>query len=167
MTSSSSDVNAARNAPTDDVAAFAASLARGRRLIGIDVGTKTLGLALSDVERTVATALETIQRTKFAKDGARLMTLADEHGVGGYVVGLPMNMDGSEGPSAQSARAFARNLAKLAGAPILFWDERMSTVAAERALIEADTSRKKRDALIDKVAAAIILQGAIDRMQRL
>lgn len=167
MTSSSAAVNSVPTKPTDDVALFAADLKRGQRLIGIDVGSKTLGLALSDVERTIATSLETIQRTKFAKDSARLMELAEEHGVGGYVVGLPMNMDGSEGPSAQAARAFARNLAKLTAAPILLWDERMSTIAAERALIEADTSRKKRDSLIDKVAAAIILQGALDRMRRL
>jgi putative holliday junction resolvase len=147
--------------------AFAAALAPGVRLIGIDVGTKTLGLALSDVGRMIASALETIRRTKFKPDAARLLEIAARQGVGGYVVGLPLNLDGSEGPRAQSSRAFARNLAQLTPAPILLWDERLSTAEVERMLIEADTSRRRRAEVIDKLAATIILQGALDRMRRL
>lgn len=144
---------------------FHAALAPGARLIGIDVGTKTLGLALSDVLRTVASPLETIRRRKFSLDAARLLALAAEHRIGGFVIGLPANLDGSEGPRAQSTRAFARNLSNLAPLPMLFWDERLSTAAAERTLIEADTSRKRRGELIDKLAATIILQTALDRMR--
>ena len=150
--------------PLDD---FHAALAPGARLIGIDVGTKTLGLALSDVLRTVASPLETIRRHKFSLDAARLLELAAEHRIGGFVIGLPANLDGSEGPRAQSTRAFARNLANLTPLPLLFWDERLSTAAAERTLIEADTSRKRRSELIDKLAATIILQTALDRMRTL
>jgi putative Holliday junction resolvase len=138
-------------------------LARDERLIGLDVGTKTIGLALSDVMRQIASPLETIRRTKFKADAGRLLALAAEHGVGGLVIGLPVNLDGSEGPRAQSTRAFARNLAQLTPLPMAFWDERLSTAAAERALLEADTSRKRRAELIDKMAAAYILQGALDR----
>lgn len=134
------------------------------RLLGLDLGTKTIGLALSDVMRQIATPLETIRRTKFGADAARLLELAKEHGVGGLVLGLPVNLDGSEGPRAQSTRAFARNLAALTPLPIAFWDERLSTAAAERALLEADASRKRRAELIDKMAAAYILQGALDRL---
>lgn len=144
---------------------FKAALQPGQRLIGIDVGTKTLGLALSDVGRMIASALETIRRTKFKPDMQRLLAIASEHGVGGYVVGLPRNLDGSEGPRAQSSRAFARNLAGLVSAPILLWDERLSTAEAERMLIAADTSRQRRAEVIDKLAATIILQGALDRMR--
>jgi putative Holliday junction resolvase len=150
-----------------DLEPFHAALAPGARLIGIDVGTKTLGLALSDVLRTVASPLETIRRRKFSLDAARLLELAAEHGIGGFVIGLPANLDGSEGPRAQSTRAFARNLANLTPLPLLFWDERLSTAAAERTLIEADTSRKRRGELIDKLAATIILQTALDRMRTL
>ncbi len=144
---------------------FRAALLPGQRLIGIDVGTKTLGLALSDVGRMIASALETIRRTKFKPDMQRLLAIAAEHGVGGYVVGLPRNLDGSEGPRAQSSRAFARNLAGLVAAPILLWDERLSTAEAERMLIAADASRQRRAEVIDKLAATIILQGALDRMR--
>lgn len=140
-------------------------MAPGRRLIGIDAGTKTLGLALSDVNRTVASALETIRRTKFSVDVTRLFDLATTHKIGGFVLGLPANLDGSEGPRAQSTRAFARNLNTLSDLPVLLWDERWSTVAAERMLIEADQSRKRRAEVIDKLAATIILQGALDRMR--
>ena len=139
-------------------------LQRDERLLGLDVGTKTIGLALSDVMRQIATPLETIRRTKFMADAARLLALAAEHGAGGLVIGLPVNLDGTEGPRAQSTRAFARNLTPLTRLPMAFWDERLSTAAAERALLEADTSRKRRAELIDKMAAAYILQGALDRM---
>jgi putative Holliday junction resolvase len=136
----------------------------GDRLLGLDVGTKTIGLALSDVMRQIATPLETIRRAKFAADAARLLQLAKEHGAGGLVLGLPVNLDGSEGPRAQSTRAFARNLAALTELPMAFWDERLSTAAAERVLLEADASRKRRAEVIDKMAAAYILQGALDRL---
>jgi putative Holliday junction resolvase len=144
---------------------FTAALAPGARLIGIDVGTKTLGLALSDVSRMIASALETIRRSKFKADAARLLELSNKHKVGGYVVGLPINLDGTQGPRAQSSRAFARNLAGLTSAPILLWDERLSTAEAERLLIAADTSRQRRAEVIDKLAATLILQGALDRMR--
>ena len=137
----------------------------GQRLIGIDLGTKTIGLALSDVTRIVASPLETIRRTKFKADVARLTTLMQQQGVAGLVVGFPVNLDGSEGPRVQATRAFTRNLNGLIEVPILLWDERLSTAAAERTLIEADTSRRRRAEVIDKVAATIILQGALDRMR--
>jgi putative holliday junction resolvase len=139
-------------------------LKRDERLLGLDVGTKTIGLALSDVMRRIATPLETIARKKFSLDAARLLELAKAHGVGGLVIGLPINLDGTEGPRAQSTRAFARNLGALTDLPMAFWDERLSTAAAERALLEADASRKRRAELIDKMAAAYILQGALDRL---
>ncbi|MGE0769647.1 MAG: Holliday junction resolvase RuvX [Hyphomicrobiaceae bacterium] len=147
--------------------AFSAAIRPGARLIGIDVGSKTLGLALSDVSRMIASALETIRRTKFKTDAERLLGLARTLGVGGFVVGLPINLDGSQGPRAQASRAFARNVAALTDAPILLWDERLSTVEAERMLIEADTSRRRRAEVIDKLAATLILQGALDRMRNL
>ncbi|MDX2257607.1 MAG: Holliday junction resolvase RuvX [Hyphomicrobiaceae bacterium] len=150
---------------TTDADRFATVLGNGQRLIGIDQGSKTLGLALSDVERFIASPLETIRRGKFSEDAQRLLDLAHRHGVGGLVVGLPVSLDGSEGPRAQSARAFARNLNRLSTLPILLWDERMTTAAAERMLIEADRSRARRSELIDKVAATLILQGALDRMR--
>ncbi len=146
------------------LAELSESLKRDDRLLGLDVGTKTIGLALSDVMRRIATPLETIARKKFQLDAARLLQLANEHGVGGFVIGLPFNLDGSEGPRAQSTRAFARNLSQLTDLPMAFWDERLSTAAAERALLEADASRKRRAELIDKMAAAYILQGALDRL---
>jgi putative Holliday junction resolvase len=134
------------------------------RLFGLDLGEKTIGIALSDARRTIASPLETLKRTKFQPDAQRLLQLARLHGVGGFVIGLPRNMDGSEGAASQSARAFGRNLAALTDLPIAFWDERLSTAAVTRTLVEADTSRKRRAALVDKLAAAYILQGALDRL---
>jgi len=136
-------------------------------LAGLDLGTATIGVAVSDVMRSVATPLETIRRKKFGLDAARLLDLTTHRMVTGLVLGLPMNMDGSEGPRCQATRAFARNLEKLTPLPITFWDERLSTVAAERALLEADTSRKRRAEVIDHVAASYILQGMLDRMAHL
>lgn len=136
-------------------------------LIGLDLGTKTIGVAVSDPDRRLATGVETIARTAFTKDAARLLALAGERKAVGIVLGLPINMDGSEGPRAQSTRAFARNLAKLTPLPIMFWDERLSTAAVERELIAADVSRAKRAAVIDEHAAIFILQGALDRLARL
>lgn len=149
----------------EDIAAFFAVLPAGQRLIGIDAGTKTLGLALSDVNRSIASPLETIKKTKFTADAARLLNLCTEHRVAGLVLGLPINLDGSEGPRAQSTRAMARNLNKLSQLPILLWDERLTTAEAERMLIAADQSRKRRAEVIDKLAATIILQNALDRMR--
>jgi putative Holliday junction resolvase len=146
---------------------FARVLPDGARLIGIDLGTKTLGLALSDVTRTIASGLTTLARGKFTEDARRLLALAEEHGVGGFVLGLPVNLNGTEGPRAQATRAFARNLCRLTPLPILLWDERLSTAAAERALLEADASRRRRATVIDKVAATLILQGALDRLKHL
>ncbi|MGF7054111.1 putative Holliday junction resolvase [Bosea sp. OAE752] len=137
------------------------------RLLGLDLGTKTIGLALSDVERSIATPLETIQRVKFGLDAAALLKIAGKYQVAGLVIGLPLNMDGSEGPRVQSTRAFVRNLAPLTELPIVFWDERMSTLAVTRTLLDADASRAKRAAVVDKMAAAYILQGALDRLARL
>lgn len=148
-----------------DVEAFKALLPASGRLIGLDLGTRTIGLALSDVSRMIASALETIRRTKFKADAARLLELAAEHEVAGLVVGLPVNMDGSEGPRCQATRAFTRNINQLSALPILLWDERLSTAAVERMLIAADTSRRRRDEVIDKLAATVILQGALDRMR--
>lgn len=136
----------------------------GERLFGLDLGTKTIGIAVSDGGLTIASALTTIQRTKFTKDVAELARLAGEHRVCGLVVGLPLNMDGSEGPRAQATRAFVRNLKGKLDLAVVLWDERLSTVAAERAMLEADVSRKKRAKRIDAVAAAFILQGALDRI---
>ncbi len=137
------------------------------RLLGLDLGTKTIGLALSDLERQIATPLETIQRVKFGLDAAALLKIAAKHQVAGLVIGLPLNMDGTEGPRVQSTRAFVRNLAPLTDLPIVFWDERMSTLAVTRTLLDADASRAKRAAVVDKMAAAYILQGALDRLGRL
>ncbi len=153
-----------RGAITEDAADFAAKLQPKARLIGIDSGTKTLGLALSDVTRTIASPLETIVRSKFKADAARLLALAAEHGVAGWVLGLPRNLDGTEGPRAQSVRALARNLSALSPLPIWLWDERLTTALAERMLIDADQSRKRRNEVIDKLAATLILQSALDRM---
>jgi putative Holliday junction resolvase len=146
---------------------FAAALPPGRALIGLDLGEKTIGLAVSDTLRQVASPLRTLKRTKFGENAAQLMAIVAERAIGGIVLGLPRNMDGSEGPRAQSTRAFARNLAGLTDLPITFWDERLSTVAAERALLEADASRRRRAEVIDHVAAAYILQGLLDRMGHL
>ena len=142
-------------------------LAPGERLIGIDLGTKTIGLALSDVGRAIATPLATLKRSKFRNDVDRLLVLCAKHGVGGIVIGLPVNMNGTEGRRAQSTRAFARNLTELTGLPIALWDERLSTAAVTRTLLEAGASRARRTQLVDKLAAAYILQGALDRLRRL
>lgn len=136
-------------------------------LIGLDLGTKTIGVATSDPERRLATGVETIQRRSFRSDAERVLRLAAERRALGFVLGLPINMNGSEGPRAQSTRAFARNLAQLTSLPIVLWDERLSTVAVERDLIAADASRKQRAKVIDQHAAAFILQGALDRLSRL
>jgi putative Holliday junction resolvase len=145
---------------------FAHLPARGA-LLGLDLGTKTIGVAASDPDRRLAAGVETIARTNFTADAKRILALAAERKAAGFVLGLPINMDGSEGPRAQSARAFARNLAKLTDLPIALWDERLSTAAVERDLIAADASRKKRAAVIDQHAAAFILQGALDRLTRM
>ena len=146
-----------------DMAAL--SLAPGMRLLGLDLGEKTIGLALSDRLLTVATPMQTLKRGKFAADAAQLDIIISEQGVGGLVVGLPLNMDGSDGPSAQSARAFGRNWVKHSPLPLVFQDERLSTSAVTRTLIEADTSRKRRGEVVDKMAAAYILQIALDRLR--
>jgi putative Holliday junction resolvase len=137
------------------------------RLIGLDLGTRTIGVATSDPDRQLAAGVETIARTTFTADAARLLALAGERQASGFVLGLPINMDGTEGPRAQSTRAFARNLSRLTELPIALWDERLSTAAVERALIAAEASRARRKAVIDQHAAAYILQGALDRLSRL
>lgn len=147
-----------------DLAEFLASLPQGRAICGLDLGDKTIGIAVSDLRRTVSTPIHVIRRSKFTEDAAALLAILAERNIAGIILGLPLNMDGSEGPRVQSTRAFARNLIKLTELPITFWDERLSTVAAERALIEADTSRKRRREVIDQVAAGYILQGALDRL---
>ena len=143
------------------------ALQPGARLLGLDVGTKTVGLALSDVTRTVATPYKTLKRTKFTADAKEIAEIVEKEGVGGLVIGLPLNLDGSEGPRVQSTRAFARNLSAHVPVPMTFWDERLSTAAVERHLIEADASRKRRAEVIDRMAAAYILQGALDRLRGL
>lgn len=142
-------------------------LAPEARLLGLDVGTKTIGMALSDVTRSIATPYDTVRRTKFTADAKLLLEVIETHGVGALVIGLPINLNGSEGPRAQSTRAFARNLGSHVEVPMVFWDERFSTAAVERHLIEADASRKRRAEVIDRMAAAYILQGALDRLKRL
>ncbi|KZY00370.1 MAG: Holliday junction resolvase RuvX [Sulfitobacter sp.] len=149
----------------DDTADFIAALPPMQALIGLDLGEKTIGVAVSDSFQSVATPLETVRRKKFGLDAARLAEIIAERRIGGLVLGLPRNMDGSEGPRCQSTRAFARNFDRLAPLPITYWDERLSTVAAERALLEADTTRKRRAEVIDHVAAGYILQGLLDRLQ--
>lgn len=134
----------------------------GQRLLGLDLGSKTIGIALSDVMLTIATPMETIRRTKFTKDAERLLSIIAEQNVGGLILGLPMNMDGSEGPRCQSTRQFAVNIGTKTPLPIAFWDERLSTIAVTRTLLEADTSRKKRALVVDKMAASYILQGVLD-----
>ncbi len=136
------------------------------RLIGIDAGTKTLGLALSDVTRMIASPLETIVRRKFSLDAVRLFDITVEHKVAGLVLGMPRNLDGNEGPRAQATRALARNLNKLSALPVLLWDERLTTAIAERMLIDAAQSRKRRAEVIDKLAATLILQSALDMMRQ-
>ena len=143
------------------------ALQPGQRLLGLDLGEKTIGLALSDTLLMVATPMETLKRGKFTADAVRLDTIIMAQGVGGLVVGLPLNMDGSDGPSAQSARAFARNFAARSPLAVVLVDERMSTMAVTRTLIEADASRLRRAAVVDKMAAAYILQGALDRLRHI
>ncbi len=155
---------AARVLPLVEAAAYLP--ARGS-LIGLDLGTKTIGVATCDPDRRLAAGVETIARRNFSADSDRLLALAAERKAVGFVLGLPINMDGSEGPRAQSTRAFARNLARKTELPIALWDERLSTAAVERELIAADASRRRRAAIIDQHAAAYILQGALDRLRRI
>ncbi len=135
-------------------------------VIGLDLGSKTIGVAISDITRRIASPLETIARKKFTDDARRLLAITEDRKAGLFVLGLPLNMDGSEGPRAQSTRAFARNLARLTPLPITFWDERLSTAAVERMLIGADASRARRAEVVDKLAAAYILQSALDSLNR-
>ncbi|MEM9798301.1 MAG: Holliday junction resolvase RuvX [Pseudomonadota bacterium] len=151
----------------DGFEVFAAALPPLGALAGLDLGTRTIGVAISDPLRSVATPLETIRRRKFGQDATALEAILKDRAITGLVLGLPLNMDGSDGPRIQSTRAFARNLSYRLDMPIGFWDERLSTVAAERALLEADTSRKRRAEVIDHVAAGYILQGALDRLHHL
>jgi putative holliday junction resolvase len=150
--------------PVLPLADAAALLPERGALIGLDLGSKTIGVATSDPDRRIAAPVETIARKRFALDAGRILELAAERRATGFVLGLPINMDGSEGPRAQSARAFARNLARLTELPIALWDERLSTAAVERALIAADASRAARKSVIDQHAAAYILQGVLDRL---
>lgn len=149
-------------APVVPLAELAPLIAPRGSLIGLDLGTKTIGVAVCDPDRRLATVVETVKRTKFTADAQRLLYLAQDRKVVAFVLGLPLNMDGTEGPRAQASRAFARNFARLTACPIALWDERLSTVAVERVLIQADVSRAKRAAVIDQHAAAFILQGALD-----
>ncbi|QPM89996.1 Holliday junction resolvase RuvX [Pseudooceanicola algae] len=151
----------------EDVADFATALPPFRAIAGLDLGERTIGVAVSDTLLGVATPLETIRRKKFGVDAAALMAILSKRNIAGIVLGLPRNMDGSEGPRCQKTRAFARNLLPLTDLPITYWDERLSTVAAERALLEADASRKRRAEVIDHVAASYILQGVLDRLGHL
>lgn len=152
--------------PVVELVEAAPLLPRRGALIGLDLGTKTIGVAVSDPDRRIAAPVETIERQRFNSDARRILALAEERRAAGFVLGLPINMDGSEGPRAQSTRAFARNFAKLTELPIALWDERLSTAAVERELIAADASRARRKAVIDAHAAAYILQGALDRLSR-
>ena len=142
-------------------------LTPGLRLLGLDLGEKTIGLALSDTGLSIATPMQTLNRGKFGADAAQLDIIISALGVGGLVVGLPLNMDGTDGPSAQSARAFGRNWVNRSPLPVVFQDERLSTSAVTRTLLEADTSRRRREAVVDKMAAGYILQGALDRLRNL
>ena len=152
---------------TDSIEAFAHALPRAGAVAGLDLGTVTIGVAVSDGLRRVASPIETIKRKKFGKDADALLAICNARDIQGIVLGLPLNMDGSEGPRCQATRAFAKNLSGRTTLPIGFWDERLSTVAAERALLEADTSRRRRAEVIDHVAASYILQGALDRLTHL
>ncbi len=148
----------------DDISEFATALAPMRPILGLDLGEKTIGVAASDALLQGSNAVVTIKRKKFGLDATAILDIAQDRDATGIILGLPRNMDGSEGPRCQSTRAFARNLSALTDLPIGFWDERLSTVAAERALIEADLTRKRRKEIIDSVAATYILQGALDRL---
>ncbi|GAB4530822.1 MAG: Holliday junction resolvase RuvX [Roseibium sp.] len=152
------------NDPALQIEDFLAALPANSRLIGLDLGTKTIGLALSDLGRGIASPMETIRRKKFTQDAEKLLEICSKQEVGGIVLGLPLNMDGSEGPRAQATRAFARNLSQKTDLPITYWDERLSTAAVTRTLLEADSSRAKRAEAVDKMAAAFILQGFLDRL---
>jgi putative Holliday junction resolvase len=152
--------------PVVEIKALKAAVGPGRRLLGLDVGVRTIGIAVSDSRFAVASPVETIRRGKFAADAARLAGLAAEREIGGIVVGLPVNMDGSEGPRCQSVRQFARNLLARLDLPLAFWDERLSTAAVTRTLIDADVSRRRRSEIVDKMAASYILQGALDFLDR-
>lgn len=151
----------------EDLSSDASHIPPFQALMGLDLGTKTIGVAVSDGMQSVATPLETVKRKRFTLDAERLLEIIKDRNVGAIILGLPLNMDGTEGPRVQSTRAFARNLEKLTPLPITFWDERLSTVAAERALLEGDTSRKRRSEVIDHVAASYILQGVLDRLGHL
>lgn len=151
--------------PMLDLPDFAAALPRAGALLGLDPGEKRIGVAVSDAGRLIASSLKTIARTKFAADAAAILHFYDARQCAGFVVGLPLNMDGGAGPAAQSARAFARNLLAKRDAPLLMWDERLSTAAVTRTLLEGDASRKRRGEVVDKMAAAYMLQGALDAMQ--
>jgi putative Holliday junction resolvase len=148
-----------------DIKELRTAIMPGSRLLGLDLGEKTIGLALSDTLLTIATPMATLRRKRFIGDARNIEEIVAESGVGGFVIGLPLNMDGSEGPAAQSARAFGRNMAARSALPIAFWDERLSTVAVTRTLLAADASRKRRAEVVDKMAAAFILQGALDRLR--
>lgn len=143
-----------------------AGLAENGKLMGLDLGTRTIGVAISDALRMTASPVETIKRIKFTQDAERLAKLVTDHNVTGIVVGLPLNMDGTEGPRAQSTRAFVRNLKQKIDLPIVFWDERLSTMAVTRTMLEADLSRARQAEVVDKLAASYILQGALDRLRR-
>ena len=149
----------------ESLSALAALLPAEARCLGLDLGTKTIGVASSDLSRRVASPLTTIRRTKFKADAEALLALVRETAAAAFILGLPLNMNGTAGPRAQATRAFARNLAALTPLPIVLWDERLSTAAVTRTLLEADTSRKRRAEVIDKMAAAYILQGALDRLE--
>jgi putative holliday junction resolvase len=151
--------------PILDLPDFAAALPASAAILGLDPGEKRIGVAISDLTRLIASPLDTVARVKFAADAEAILKLYDGRQCAGFVIGLPLNMDGSSGPAAQSARAFARNLLAKREAPILLWDERLSTAAVTRTLIEADSSRKRRGEVVDKVAASYMLQGALDAMQ--
>jgi len=153
--------------PDISIEDLAASLPKRAALMGLDLGTVTIGLALSDLGRSIASPLLTIARKKFSTDAKTLLAEAEKHQVAAFVLGLPLNMDGSEGPRVQATRAFARNLRGLTALPIVYWDERLSTAAVTRTLIAADASRKRRGEVVDKMAAAYILQGALDRLGRI
>jgi putative Holliday junction resolvase len=159
------DVRTPRDIPLIvDLFDLAENLPANQRLLGLDLGTKTIGLALSDVMLTIASPLETIRRTKFTADAEQLLSLCARHEVGGLVLGYPLNMDGSKGPRAQASESFARNLQRLSDLPVALWDERLSTAAVTRTLLEADASRRRRAEVVDKMAASFILQGALDRL---
>jgi putative Holliday junction resolvase len=153
--------------PIVTIEQLADSLVIGHPLMGLDSGSKTIGIAISDSLHNIATPLKTVRRSKFNADAKQIVEVIEDYHCGGIILGLPLNMDGSEGPRVQSARAFARNLSPLANLPICFWDERLSTIAVERTLLEADASRKRRSEVIDKMAAGYILQGALDRISQL